>query len=40
MVELPMVVGNQRIHELDSCYLDIYIINKTWSHQNQVQGYK
>ena len=26
-----MVVGNQRKHELDSYYLDIYIINKTIS---------
>lgn len=29
MVKLPMVVGDQRKHELDSYYLDIYIINKT-----------
>ena len=34
-----MVVENYRKNELDGCYLDIYIINKTWSHQNQVQGY-
>lgn len=35
-----MVEENQRKYKLDSCYLDIYIINKTWFHQNQVQGYK